>query len=74
IDKTVKASFVHIEAIEKIKTKKGLDYLKPDLMSIAKLRVDNPEASLSELAALSGLSRSGVNHRLAKLVEISKEL
>lgn len=74
IEKTVKASFEHISAIEKIKEKKGLDYLKSDLREIAVLRLDNPEASLSDLARFAGLSRSGINHRLKRIIEISKEL
>lgn len=74
IEKTVKASFEHISAIEEIKEKKGLDYLKSDLREIAVLRIDNPEASLSDLARLAGLSRSGINHRLKRIIEISKEL
>lgn len=74
IEKTVKASFAHIKAIEKIESEKGLDFLKKDLREMAVLRRDNPELSLSELARLSGLSRSGVNHRLNKIVQIADEL
>lgn len=74
IEKTVKASFEHVSAIEKIKEKKGLDFLKPDLREIALLRIENPESSLSDLARLAGLSRSGINHRLKRIIEISKEL
>ena len=59
---------------EKIEEKKGLDFLKPDLKDMALLRQENPEASLAELSKISGLSRSGVNHRLKKIVEIAKEL
>ena len=74
IERTVKASFAHIEAIEKIEKIKGLDYLKKDLKEMAVLRKDNPELSLSELSKLSGLSRSGVNHRLKKILEIAQNL
>lgn len=74
IEKTVKASLAHIEAIEKIESLKGLDYLKNDLKEIAVLRQDNPELSLSELARISGLSRSGVNHRLNRIIEIAQNL
>ena len=74
IERTVKASWEQSAAIEKIEEKKGLDFLKPDLKEMAVLRQDNPEASLAELSKLSGLSRSGVNHRLKKIVEIAKEL
>ncbi len=74
IERTVKASYVHIEAIEKIEKAKGLDYLKKDLKEMAILRRDNPEASLAELSKLSGMSRSGVNHRLKKIVEIAENI
>ena len=74
IEKTVKASVAHITAIEIIQEKKGLDFLKNDLREMAVLRIDNPELSLSELASLSGLSRSGVNHRLNRIVEIADSL
>ncbi len=74
IERTVKASYLHIEAIEKIEQKKGLDFLKKDLQDMAKLRLENPELSLSELAKISGLSRSGVNHRLNRILEIAKEI
>lgn len=74
IDKTVKASLSHILAIEKIARIKGLDYLKKDLRDMAVLRRDNPEASLAELSRISGLSRSGVNHRLKRIEEIAADL
>lgn len=74
IEKTVRASFAHIKAIEKIEREKGLDFLKQDLKDMAVLRRDNPELSLSELAKASGLSRSGVNHRLSRIVKIAEEL
>ena len=40
---------------------------------MAKLRKENPEVSLSELAQMTEppLTRSGVNHRLKRLVEIA---
>jgi DNA-binding transcriptional regulator WhiA len=34
------------------------------------LRLDNPDASLAELADLGGMSKSAANHRLRRLVEI----
>lgn len=74
IDKTVRASYIHIEAIDKIERTKGLDYLKKDLKEMAVLRRDNPEASLAELSKLSGMSRSGVNHRLKRIVEIAESI
>lgn len=74
IEKTVKASMSQIAAVEKIARLKGLEYLSSELRDIAVLRRDNPELSLSELAKLSGLSRSGVNHRLKKIIETAANL
>lgn len=74
IERTVKASYAQLEAICKIEENKGLDYLKKDLKDMAVLRSENPEASLAELSKLSGMSRSGVNHRLNKIVEIANNL
>lgn len=74
IEKTVKASFEHIKAIEKIESTKGLDFLNDDLKKMAVLRRDNPEMSLAELSRISGLSRSGVNHRLKKITQIADTL
>lgn len=74
IEKTVNASWQQSSAIEKIEETKGLDFLNDDLKAMAILRQNNPEASLKELASLSGLSRSGVNHRLKKIVEIASQL
>lgn len=74
IDKTVKASLAQIDAIEKIEKTRGLEYLNNDLREMAVLRKDNPEASLAELSRLSGMSRSGVNHRLKKIVETAQQI
>lgn len=43
------------------------------LAEMARLRKENPEVSLSELADMTDppLTRSGVNHRLKRLVEIA---
>ena len=63
-----------IEAIERIKNEKGLGFLPEHLRELAKLRLENPDLSLSQLGELLSprLSRSGVNHRLKKIVELSK--
>jgi len=76
IEKTVKASMPQIEAILKIKKKKGLDFLSAPLKEMAQARLDNPDLSLAELAASfePPLSKSGANHRLKRIEEIAKEL
>lgn len=76
ITRTVDASANQIRAIKKIWAKKGKSFLPENLEAVAELRTQNPELSLSELAKLCNptISRSGLNHRLNKIVEISKDL
>lgn len=76
ISKTVEAANAHIEAIEFIENKKGLSFLPEVLQKIARLRLEHREASLSELGKLldEPISRSGVNHRLNRIVQISEKL
>jgi DNA-binding protein WhiA len=45
--------------------------LPPALREMLELRLDNPDASLADLARLGGLSKSAANHRLRRLVGIS---
>ena len=73
LSRTVDAAIVQVEAIEKIERTVGLESLPAPLAEMAKLRRDNPEVSLSELADMTDppLTRSGVNHRLKRLVEIA---
>lgn len=66
-----------IEAIEKIKASEGgLSSLPDELRELCELRLENPELSLSELMNLTNppLSRSGVNHRFARILEIADSL
>ena len=72
--KTALAAATQTEAIEKLKSQGKFDDLPTDLKELAQLRVDNPEMTLAELgASLSKpLSRSGVNHKLKKLTDMTK--
>ncbi len=76
IDKTAQASAEQVIAIEKIINSSGVSALPEELQELAMLRLRNPEMSLRELGeALSEpLSRSGINHRLQRIVEIAKEM
>ena len=76
INKTVNAATIQTEAIEFIEEKKGISFLPENLQQIARLRLENQEASLRDLGLLMDepLTRSGVNHRLAKIVEIAEKL
>lgn len=45
--------------------------LPPALREMLELRLENPDASLAELAQMGGLSKSAVNHRLRRLVGVA---
>lgn len=74
MQKTNDAATESINEIESIMYTVGLDALPDSLQEMALLRLANPEESLAGLAKLSGLSRSGVNHRLKKISEIAGNL
>ena len=63
-----------ISAIEKIRDTVGLESLNDDLKELAQLRLDNPDLSLRALGEMlvPPISRSGVNHRMKKLIEMGK--
>ncbi len=74
IEKTVNASAEQREAIEIIEERMGLNRLPSPLYEAAMLRLNHPDATLQELADLAELGKSGMNHRLARLVRIAKEI
>jgi DNA-binding protein WhiA len=76
ISKTVEASIKQIQAIEKIDQKIGLNALPPDLEEVALMRLANPEEPLNVLLKLSNISltKSGLNHRLKRLISIADKL
>ncbi len=73
IDKVVGAAEGQIRDIRALMGEIGLTALPEELRELAALRLENPEASLRELGAKLGLSRSGVNHRLKKIAELAAE-
>lgn len=76
IEKTLNKSVEQIKAIECIEAKIGLESLDADLFFAAMLRKNHPDKSLNELVIVSGekISRSGLNRRLNKLIEIASKL
>jgi DNA-binding protein WhiA len=75
ITKTINASGMQLKAIEKLVAKMGMEGLPPNLRVVAQARMNNPDSSLTELCEILGntISRSGVNHRLKKIVDMAKE-
>ena len=74
LNKTINAAVKQIEAIKKLKESGKLESLNPNLKEIASLRVENPDATLTELGQMlqNPIGKSGVNHRLNQLIELSK--
>ena len=62
------------EEIFSIEESIGLDALGENLKSVCVARLENEEASLSELAEILDISKSCLNHRLRKISEIAKNL
>ena len=76
LNKTVSAAVKQIEDIEFIRDTIGLSSLSEVLEKMARVRLENPEASLKELGELltPSVGKSGVNHRLRKICEIADNL
>lgn len=76
LKKAAAAGQKQAKEIELIIEKKGLDSLPENLKQIAVLRINNPGASLQELGEMMTppLGRSGVNHKLQKLMGIAEGL
>ncbi len=76
MEKQLDASRRQIEAIRALSLSKGLGTLPPSLQQVARLRLSQPEATLSQLGEMLDppLGKSGVNHRLRRIVELSQAL
>lgn len=74
VTKTVDAAQEQLSAIKTLQGRTGLEALPDKLRETALLRLENPELSLSQLSELSDppVSKSCLNHRLRKLIELSK--
>lgn len=74
IAKAVAASARQMEAIEKLKASGRMLSLPEELRYTAELRLDNPSATLFELAYMHEppISKSGLNRRLTRLIEESQ--
>ena len=71
LSKTAEAAARQVEAIRELVSSGGLSALSPELKATAEARLAHPEASLAELGAVLGVGRSGVNHRLRRLMELA---
>lgn len=71
IRRTVQAGQLQLRAIQRLEADHRLESLPPELQETARLRLQYPEVSLSELAALHEppITKSGLNHRLRRILE-----
>ena len=76
LNKTINASVYQIQAIQKIKKFGKYNELPDTLKEIADVRIENPNLSLTELGKLlkNPIGKSGVNHRLKKIIQLSEEI
>lgn len=75
LNKTVGAAVIQIDAINFLKKMKKYEELPDPLIEIAELRIEYPEMSLKDLGMHleNPIGKSGVNHRLKKIIEIADE-
>lgn len=71
IDKTVAAAQNQLRAIYVLRQRGEYNALPQKLKDVAELREQNHEATLDEIAAILKISKSGANHRFAKLIELA---
>ena len=76
IDKTVSAAAGQIADITRIASSRGLDSLPPELRETAALRLENPDLSLRELAALHEIppGRSVLHRRFERIAKIALDV
>lgn len=74
LNKTLNASIEQIAAIKKLQKTGEFNKLNDNLKEIAKLRLENPDMSLTDLGKIlkEPIGKSGVNYRLKKIIELAK--
>jgi len=73
LGRTVRAADRQLVAIDRLEREGTLARLTPSLRETAAMRRRMPDADLDALASAVGVSRSAVNHRLRRLVELARE-
>lgn len=73
IDKTLRTSQKQMEEIDFLRDNDLIKTLPKEIEEVVAIRIQNPSASLSEMAETLGISKSGVNHRIQKLSKICEE-
>ena len=76
VNKTLDAVAAQQEAIEKLEKSGQMERLPEKIQETARLRMQNPELPLAQLAALFDppISKSCLNHRIRKIMEEARKL
>ncbi|MBR7100141.1 MAG: DNA-binding protein WhiA [Clostridia bacterium] len=74
MDRTATAAAKQCLAIEFLNTNGYLAQMDEEIRILAKCRLEHKEASFAELAQKLQLSKSGVNHRMRKLMEFYSDI
>ena len=76
LEKTSKASAEQIDAIKLLMKKGKFDLLPDELKQTARLRLENIELSTQEIGETLSppVSKSGITHRMRKIINMAKEL
>lgn len=70
--KTFQTALKQQMAIQKIVLEHGWQSMSPELTAVAKLRIENLDMSLAEMAEKLNISKSGVNHRMRRILELAE--
>lgn len=73
LDKAVDAAQGQVAAIRRLQKSGRLASLSQGLQDAAQMRLAYPEAPLSELGEMLHISKSGINHRMRKLMALADE-
>lgn len=73
MERTLNAAARQVALLERLAASPAWDTLPEPLRAAAAARIENPDASLSELSESLGIGRSALNHRLRKLEELCND-
>ena len=72
--KALKAAEQQLMNIALLREHDELERMPAQTVAVAQLREKYPDASLSELAKISGLTRSGINHRFGQISQAAEKI
>jgi len=74
LSKTIRASVIQLNAIKKLKKNGKYNSLDDKLKEVVSLREQHKEQSLEYLANILKITKSGLKHRLDKIIKIADEI